>query len=304
MVSGPQTRLLSTSHGTNRGAFSLGDWGLFVSLSLIWGSSFLFMAIGLDHFHPGLVTALRLGFGAVTLATLPRARHNPIERSDWPRVFVLGVVWLALPMSFFPIAQQWIDSAVAGMLNGAMPMFTVLVSVALLRELPRSRQILGLAIGFAGIAAIALPSAESDRTAGIGVALVLGATICYAVAINLVAPLQQKYGSLTVLARAHWVAAALVLPYGLAGLPSSQFAWSSLAATVAVGVFGTGLGFVLMATLAGSVGPTRASIITYVIPVVALVLGVIFRDERVALLAVIGVALVIAGAFLASRREI
>src|SRR5690606_39579962 len=68
------------------------------------------MAIGLDHFHPGLVTFLRVGFGAATLALVPRARHTPIAREDWPRVVVLGVIWIALPLTFFPIAQQWINS--------------------------------------------------------------------------------------------------------------------------------------------------------------------------------------------------
>lgn len=303
MVSRPQTRLLSTSHGTNREAFSGADWALFLSLVLIWGGSFLFIAIGLDHFHPGLVTFLRVGFGAGTLALVPRARRSPVGKEDWPRVAVLGLIWIALPLSFFPIAQQWINSAVTGMLNGAMPIFTALVSVALLQELPGPRQGLGLLVGFAGIAAISVPSAEGGGTAVIGVLLVLAATICYAFATNLVAPLQQKYGSLAVLARVQWVALVLVTPYGLIGLAGSEFAWSSLAATLAVGVLGTGLAFVLMGTLTGRVGATRASFITYVIPVVALVLGVVFRGDQVAGAAVAGVVLVIIGALLASRRE-
>lgn len=304
MVSEPQSRLISTSHGTNRDAFSPGDWGLFLSLVLIWGSSFLFIAIGLDHFHPGLVTLLRVGFGAATLALVPAARRSRIDRKDWPRIAVLGAVWIALPLTFFPIAQQWIDSAVAGMLNGAMPIFTALVSTLLLRELPGSRQSLGLIIGFAGIAAISLPSAGGGGTAAAGVLLVLAATVFYALSTNIVAPLQQKYGSLAVLARVQWVAVLLVLPFGLIGLPSSEFAWSSLSATMVVGILGTGLAFVLMGTLAGSVGPTRASFITYCIPVVALLLGVVFRAEQVHPAAVAGVFLVIVGAFLASRREL
>lgn len=303
MVKSAPTRLLSTTHGTNREAFSASDWGLFLTLSLVWGASFLFMAIGLDHFHPGLVTLLRVGFGAGTLALIGRARRTRIAREDWPRVVVLGLIWIAMPLTFFPIAQQWINSAVAGMLNGAMPIFTALVSTALLRELPGRRQGLGLLIGFGGIAAISLPSAEGGGTAVIGVVLVLAATICYAFATNIVAPLQQKYGSLPVLARVQWVATLFVLPYGLIGLPESEFAWSSLAATLAVGVVGTGIAFVLMGTLTGRVGATRASFITYCIPVVALVLGVIFRNDTVAAVAVLGVVLVIVGAFLASRRE-
>lgn len=303
MVSAPQSRLLSTSHGTNREAFSAGDWGIFLSLVGIWGASFLFIAIGLDHFHPGLVTFFRVGFGAATLALIPRARHSKIAREDWPRVVVLGLVWIALPLSLFPIAQQWINSAVTGMLNGAMPIFTALVATLLLQELPGRRQTLGLVIGFAGIAAISIPTADTGGTAVVGVVLILAATVCYAVATNIVAPLQQKYGSIPVIARVEWVATLLVLPYGLIGLTESEFAWSSLGATVAIGVLGTGLAFVFMGTLAGRVGATRASFLTYLIPAVALGLGVVFRGDEVTSLAVAGAGLVITGALLASRRE-
>ena len=297
-------RILTTSHGTNRDAFAPIDWGLFVSLSLIWGASFLFMAIGLDAFHPGLVTWLRVGFGAAVIAILPKARKTKIETGDLSRVGILGLVWIALPMTLFPIAQLWIDSAVAGMLNGATPIFTALLATILLRALPGRLQMAGLAVGFVGIVAIALPSAGTGTTATIGVVMVLVATIAYAVALNMVAPLQQRYGSLPVIARAQWVAAAAVTPFGIYGLTQSSFAWPSLLALLAVGVLGTGVAFVLMGTLSGRVGPTRSAFITYAIPVVALILGVVFRNEIVAPVAVIGVVLVIAGALLASRREV
>jgi drug/metabolite transporter (DMT)-like permease len=300
---GTGSQLISTSHGTNREAFSPSDWGLFLSLSLIWGGSFLFMAIGLDAFHPGLVTWLRVGFGAVFMAALPQARRARIPDQDRVRVGALGTIWIAIPLTLFPIAQQWIDSAVAGMLNGAMPIFTAVVATVLLRTLPGRLQIAGLVIGFAGIVAIALPSAGETATAAIGVVLVLAATVCYAFAVNMVAPLQQAYGALTVIARAQWVAAILVTPYGLYGLTQSSFAWPSLLAMFAVGFLGTGLAFVMMARLAGSVGPTRSAFITYLIPVVALALGVVFRDEMISPVAIAGVLLVIVGALLASRRE-
>jgi drug/metabolite transporter (DMT)-like permease len=298
-------RILTTSHGTNREAFALLDWGLFASLSLIWGASFLFMAIGLDAFHPGLVTWLRVGFGAAVMALIPRARTTKIADSrDRSRIGILGLVWVALPLTLFPIAQLWIDSAVAGMLNGATPIFTALLATILLRALPGRLQMAGLAVGFVGIVAIALPSTGSSTTAAIGVIMVLVATVCYAVALNMIAPLQQRYGSLPVIARVMWVAAAAVTPFGIYGLTQSVFAWPSLLALLAVGILGTGVAFVLMGTLSGRVGPTRSAFITYAIPVVALILGVVFRDEIVAPVVVIGVALVIVGALLASRREV
>lgn len=297
------TPMLRTSHGTNREAFTPLDWGLFVGLALIWGASFLFMAIGLDSFHPGLVTWLRVGFGAMTIALLPQTRTTRVQREDLTNVRLLGLIWVAIPFTLFPIAQQWIDSAVAGMLNGATPVFTALLATLLLRALPGKLQMIGLIIGFVGIVAIALPSIAGGTTAAIGVLMVVVATVCYAIALNMVTPITQKYGSLPVMSHVLWTATLAVTPFGIYGLTQSSFAWSSLLATLAVGVLGTGIAFYMMGGLVGSVGATRSAFLTYVIPVVALVLGVIFRDEIVAPLAIAGVALVIGGAFLASRRE-
>lgn len=296
-------RFLTTSHGTNREAFTVSDWVIFVSLALIWGSSFLFIAIGLDAFHPGLVTLLRVGLGAGFLALIPRTRAIKIDRGDRTKVSLIAAIWVAIPFTLFPIAQQWIDSAVAGMLNGATPIFTAILATALLRSLPGPMQIAGLLIGFAGILAIALPSAGSGTTAAIGVVMVIAATVCYALSLNIVTPLQQKYGSLPLMARILSVATVMVTPFGLVGLGESSFAWSSLLAVASIGILGTGLAFILMGTLAGSVGATRASFITYLIPVVALVLGVVFRGEVISPVAISGVFLVIVGALLASRRE-
>lgn len=296
-------RLPTTSHGTNREAFTAGDWTLFLSLSLIWGSSFLFIAIGLDAFHPGLVTLGRVALGAAFLAFVPRTRSVRIDREDWGRIVTLAAIWTAIPFTLFPIAQQWIDSAIAGMLNGATPILTAVLATFLLRALPGPLQITGLILGFAGIVAIAVPSAGDGATAAIGVVLVLLATVGYAVSLNMVPPLQQKYGSLPVMARILPIASLMVLPFGVFGLTRSTFAWSSLLAVVAVGVLGTGLAFVLMGNLAGSVGATRASFLTYLIPVVALILGVVFRGEVISPISILGVGLVIVGALLASRRE-
>jgi drug/metabolite transporter (DMT)-like permease len=295
--------LITTAPGTNQNAFTAFDWALFVGIGSIWGASFLFMAIGLDAFHPGLVTWLRVGFGAAVLAAIPRARQTRIQPEDKRQVGFLSLIWVAIPLTLFPIAQQWVASSVAGMLNGLVPIFTAIIAAVLLKRLPAGRQIAGLVLGFAGLSAIALASSSSSTSAALGVALIVLATICYGFATNIVAPLQQRYGSLAVIARVQWVGVALTAPYGIYGLLNSTFAWPSLLATAAVGILGTGVGFLMMATLTGRVGPTRSSFITYLIPVVALILGVVFRNEELATLALVGSVLVIVGAFLASRRE-
>jgi drug/metabolite transporter (DMT)-like permease len=297
------TRVLSTAHGTHRGAFTRVDWLLFLVVGTIWGSSFLLMAIGLEAFRPGLITWLRILFGASVLWIVPGVR-TPVDRSDRPRLLLLSVTWVAIPFTLFPLAQGSVNSAIAGMLNGAAPIFTAIIATILLRRPPGSRQLVGIPLGFLGVAAIALSAATGGPSQVEGVVLVLLATICYGIAFNVAAPLQQRYGSLPVMARILTVGAVLTAPLGLTSVSGSRFAWSSLLATAAVGMLGTGIAFVLMGRLVGRVGPTRASIVGYLIPVVALLLGMVFRDDAVGPAAIVGVALVIVGASLTSRREL
>ncbi|NQV06072.1 DMT family transporter [bacterium] len=296
-------RILSTSEGTNQSVFTMFDWMLFVSISVISGSSFLLTAIGLDAFEPGLTTWLRVGSGAAVLWAIPAARVR-IEPADRPRVMALSLLWVAIPFTLLPIAQQWINSAIAGMLNGAMPMFTALVATLMLRRRPRGALVLGLAIGFIGVITISAPSIGESETQTLGVTLVVLATVGYGIAINIAAPLQQRYGALPVMAPMLGLATIWTAPFGLVGIAGSSFAWDSALAVLAAGVLGTGLAFVIMSSLAGRVGATRASFITYVVPVVALTVGVVFRGDEVQLIAIVGVVLVIVGAFLASRREV
>ena len=283
--------------------FTAFDWALFASMSLIWGSSFLLMDIGLDNFSPGLVTWLRVGTGAAVLWMVPAARV-PIDRDDRSRVIVLSLIWVAIPFTLFPVAQQWVNSAVAGMLNGATPTITALVATIMLARRPRGTLLAGLVVGFAGIVLIGVPSIGEGETQALGVVLVLTAASLYGLAINIAAPIQQKYGSLPVMGRMLVWATLWSTPYGVVGLGDSTFAWDSTLAVATTGLVGTGLAFVIFGSLVGRVGGTRSSFITYVIPVVALILGVSFRGDEVTLIAIIGVLLVITGAILASRREV
>ena len=294
--------LIETAQGTRREAFGPQEWGLLAAIAAMWGSSFLFIEIGLEHFGPGVVAFGRVAVGALTLSLL-RGSHRPVERSDLPRVALLGVVWMAAPLLLFPIGQQWIDSALAGMLNGAVPIFAAVTAAILLRRLPASRQLIGIAVGFLGVVGVLWPATRDADATALGASLVLLAVLCYGVAVNIAVPLQQRYGALPVLLRAQLVALVLLAPAALVSLPNSEFAWSSAVAVVALGFFGTGWAFVAMTTLVGRVGATRGSVAIYFLPVVAIALGVIFRDETIAAISLVGTGLVLAGAYLTSRRE-
>jgi drug/metabolite transporter (DMT)-like permease len=295
--------VIATAEGTRREAFGPTEWALLAGIAAMWGSSFIWIAIGLDSFEPGLIALLRLALGAAAISVVPRSR-SPVERADWPRIALLGMVWMAAPLVLFPLAQDLgVSSALNGMVNGAMPLFTALVAALLLRRMPGRAQLAGLIIGFAGIVLIAVPSASQTTGTAVGIVMALSATVLYGLAANVAVPLQQKYGALPVVFRAQLVAVALVAPFGLIQAPSSTFSWPSLLAMVALGVFGTGLAFIAMSVLVGRAGATRGAVAIYFIPVVAMLLGVTLRDEIVPIVSVLGVALVLAGAWLTSRRE-
>jgi len=296
-----QRRLFTASRAANDGQFAAQDWAMFLAMAAIWGSSFLFIDIGLDALPPGLITLLRVGLGAVALTVLPR-RRTPIDPSDRIRLLVLSIIWVAIPFTLFPIAEQHISSAVTGLLNGGTPIFAAVVATVLLRQPPRGALLAGIAIGFAGVVLISLPSIGEGSSEALGVALVVAATVCYGFALNLAPPLQQRYGSVNLMAKMLALATLWTAPYGLWQIGDAKWEPGPMAAVATLGVVGTGIAFAVMATLVGRVGSTRASFITYLIPVVALVLGVVFRDDEVAPLALAGVVLVIAGAILASRR--
>jgi drug/metabolite transporter (DMT)-like permease len=279
--------------------FATADWLMLTGVALTWGASFLFIDIGLEHFAPVLVAFGRIAFGALTLGAIPAARR-PVPRSEWPLIAAMGVTWMAIPFVCFAVAQQWIDSSLAGMINAATPLFVALVAAGAVRQLPSRVQATGLVVGFAGVVAISLPSI-GDGSNALGIGLVLLAAFLYGFAFNIAAPLQRRHGALPVIWRAQLVAVVIVLPFAVVSATESTFGWDSLLAVVALGSLGTGLAFYWFTTLIGRVGSTRGSVAIYLVPVVAIALGAALLDETIHLAAVLGTALVVAGAYITSR---
>lgn len=295
-------RIFAAAVADNQGDFAPVDWTLFFSISLIWGASFLLIAESLEAFSPGVVTLGRVGLGAITLAVLRLGTGGEaIERRDRGRVVLLAVVWVAIPFTLFPLAQQWINSAVTGLLNGATPVFVAVVSILFVRVAPRGLQVVGLGLGLVGIVLIAAGSAGEGTSQARGVALVLVATTCYGIAFNVAPSLQAKYGAVTLMSAVLGVAAVLCVPYALVDLGENQWDPMAAAALFGLGAVGTGIAYWVMASLVGRVGSIRASFITYLIPVVSLVLGIVVRGDDVTGVALIGAPITIVGAVLASR---
>jgi drug/metabolite transporter (DMT)-like permease len=289
-------------HAVRRGR-AVADWLLLIAPGLIWGASFLFIAEGLEAMRPNGITFTRILIGFVTLGLFPAARR-PIAGGDLRAIALLGVLWLAFPLSMFPFAEQHVSSALTGMLNGANPLFTAIVAAGLARELPSRGVAAGLAVGLAGTALMAVPGLSEGRNSAGGIVMILAAVVSYGFALNLARPLQQRHGALPVIWRAQLVALILTAPLGAPELLAAEWTWNALGAMLALGALGTGVANVLLAVAAGRVGATRASAVTFLIPGVSLGLGVLVRNERVGLVPVIGAAVCVAGAWLMRRSQL
>lgn len=294
--------MLFTSQGTQLGPFGILEWALLTGVALIWGSSYLLIEIGLESLAPSMIAWVRVMLGFLVLAALPAARRR-FERSDYPRVVLLGFTWVAVPFLLFPIALQHIDSALAGMLNALVPIFSTSIAIVLMRSLPRLRIAVGIILGFAGAIVISVPAVRESAVGGWGVFLVVLATFLYGTSLNLAVPLQQRYGAPAVMMRAIGVAAVVIAPFGVAGLSGSQWSIGPALAVIVLGIVNTGAAFVIMTSFVGRVGPTRGGVAVYFIPIVAIVLGVTFRSEVVLPVQWAGTGVVLLGAWLASRRE-
>jgi len=277
-------------------------------LAVTWGSSFLLIDIAIEHLDTRVVPFGRSLTGAVALAFFPGARDS-IPRRDWPRIATLGLVWMALPFWLFPLAEKTVASSVAGMINGGLPVVMAAVTALWVRRVPSASRISAIVLGFVGIVVVAWPALRTDTTSGAtiadlrGVLLLAAALLCYALGANLARPLQAQYSPARLLMRVQIAATLWTLPFAADGASSSDFAWSSVLAVVALGVVGTGIAFVVFGTLLERTGLTRAMIPTYFTPFVGLVLGTLFNDEMIALASVAGMLVVIAAAWMTSKPD-
>ena len=166
------------------------------ALAAMWGSSFLWIAIAIDHVEVGVVPLGRCAFGAAVLATMPATRRR-IERRDWPRFVLLGALWMAIPFLLYPIAERTVSSSITGMINGGLPVVSAVVTAIYVRRAPSVFRMVAVLIGFAGITVISITSVDEGTSADLGGVLLLAlALLCYAIAANVAQPMQHKYGSL------------------------------------------------------------------------------------------------------------
>jgi drug/metabolite transporter (DMT)-like permease len=201
----------------------------------------------------------------------------------------------------FAVAEQTVESSVAGMINSAVPLATAAISFMLGQRSLRPVHIVGLVGGLGGVLLLSVPTMSGTDPAVMGMLLLFLAVIGYAISNNLLVPLQHRYGGIPVIMQAQLLGVVVLAPWGLWDLGANDPSLGPILAVVILGVLGTGVSRAVHATLVGRVGAPRASIVGYLIPGVAIVLGVAFRSETISPIELVGLAVVLISAFLVTR---
>lgn len=286
------------------------NWGLFMLLSLIWGSSFILMKIGLFNesslstLSPYQVASLRMLSAGVVL--LPLAIRN-VKRIPAGKLRLLGLAGLLgsfFPAFLFCIAETKIDSSLAGFLNALTPIMTILLGHFFFRVPANRKNSIGVLIAFCGMTILFLARKHQHMEHMLYAGFVLCATLCYALNVHLANSYLKEIGSVNIAA----ISFTMLIPPSLAvlwytGYFSMDFTgdiWLSTSASMLLGILGTAIASIVFYKLMKSAGPVFASMVTYGIPFVALGWG-LMAGEYIHTPQLLGLAVILFGVYLANR---
>ena len=276
-------------------------------LGLIWGSAFLWIKLADRGFSPVEVTLARLALGAAVLFAIVLARRDPVPRSArlWAHIAVAALFANAVPYLLFAVAEQTVDSSTAGIINATTPLFTVVLALAVRHQKNvTSWQAGGLVLGFVGAVLIFTPWRTAGGLLSAGGLECLAASVSYAVSYIYMDRFLARRGIGSVVLSACQLAAAavmLALALAVSGVQAPHVTAENIAAIAVLGILGTGIAYVLNYQIITSEGATVASTVTYLVPVVAIVLGVVVLGESITTITLAGIALVLAGIALSRR---
>jgi len=277
-------------------------WALFLALGFLWGSSYLWIKIGLETVPPFTLIAGRLVLASIFLWSVVLLTREPLPRArrQYGHLLVMALVNIVIPFVLIGYGEQTIDSALASILNATVPLFVIILAPMFL---PDERitwpRVAGLAVGFAGVILLVAPDlvnlSDADFT---GELMLLGSSLCYAVgnvyAKRNVKGLAPRIPALfqVFLAMLIVVPIALIVDRPFETVHPAPEAWLAIAW---LGILGSGFAYICYFTILANWGATRTSMVAYLLPVVGIALGSIVLDDPVTLNRVLGTVLVIAG---------
>jgi drug/metabolite transporter (DMT)-like permease len=280
-------------------------YGLMLAvLALIWGSSFMFIKIAVRDLTPATLILGRVGLAAITLVIvvplLVGARTALAQlRKHWPALVVVGLLNTAIPFWLLSWGETRIDSGLASIIQASLPIFNALLAFGFFHDQRvTGRRLAGVAVGFVGVALLVGAQPQGKI---LGALAVVGMASCYAVGGLLTRRYLAEAKPQVVALGTSVVAALAVTPFGIAQAPGQLPGWKPIASVVVLGILGTAVAYLLFFTIIAGAGAAYASLVTYLVPPVALAYGAIFLGEGIGLAALAGLVLIFAGVALGTR---
>jgi drug/metabolite transporter (DMT)-like permease len=279
-------------------------WLLFAAMCVIWGIPYLLIKVAVEDISPALLVLARTGIAALLLLPIAVARRElrPLL-GHWLPLLAFAVIEIAIPWLLLGSAETQISSSLTGLLIAAVPLVATVIAITTGGRDRLSPQTgLGLLLGMAGVASIVgvnLEGASLRPIAEVGLV-----AVCYAVGPAILQRWLSDLPALGVIAVSLAVTALIYLPIGLARLPGETPSPQAIASVLGLAIVCTAIAFLLFFALIAEIGPVRATVITYVNPAVAAILGVAILDEEFTIGMGIGFALVLAGSVLATRPSV
>jgi drug/metabolite transporter (DMT)-like permease len=278
-------------------------------LALIWGSAFLWIKLAGRGFSPTEITLARLALGAAVLFPIVRIRREPLPHSArlWAHIAVAALLANAAPYLLFALAEQHIDSSTAGIINATTPLFTVVLALAVRHQKTVTAwQGAGLIVGFGGTLLVFSPWHSKSGLVSTGGLECLAASISYAISYIYMDRYLARQGiGPVVLSACQLLAASIMLAIALSvsGVQTPHLTAQAITALAILGILGTGIAYVLNYQIITSEGATVASTVTYLVPVVAIILGVLVLNETITAVVLAGIVLVLVGVALTRLKR-
>ena len=281
---------------------------LYIALGIVWGCSFIFIKLGLEFLTPIGVAFGRVSLGALTLVLWARFRgiDLPKGRIMWLHLWVVSLLLNVIPGILFALAETEVTSILAGIINAVTPLMTLLaIMVAFREEKPKNYQVVGLLTGFLGVLTVlGAWQGLGDNPASAVIALLCAVT-CYGISFpysrKFVLPMKLQAESLA--AGQLIMGAITLLPmYLVDGIAEDNYQLGPVLAMLTLGILGSGFAYIWNFKIMEAAGSAIASTVTYVTPVVAVIVGIIFLGEEIAWYEPVGGLIVLLGAAIGQQR--
>lgn len=280
----------------------------YILLGILWGSSFLFIHEGLTILTPIGVVFWRLLSGAIVLAVIVRVRGIKITRNPrhWLLIGFGGLFMNSIPFTLFAYGQQHVTSILASIINATTPIMTLLALLTLFRSEKLSPHVIwGLLVGASGVMVVLAVWQGFGENDPIAILCLLGAPVCYGIGgpfiVRYVSPLKLPNEQVAFVQMT--IAAIAVTPFYLSGpLMTAPLTWAPVASVLALGAIGSGFAYVLFYRVINQAGSAIANSVTYITPLVAVLLGVLLLGEPVYWYEPVGAVVVVLGALISQGR--